>query len=130
MDTNTPKSTDGMLLGPAIAYGRVNCGLDYGYEQPVSVNSTSHHTTITYKLSLTLASLFQYVCLSTDRVDSKDQLLELMFKHWKLPHPNLVVSVVGGAKRFKFSKTRISTLFKQGLIDIATTTGKRKHSPY
>lgn len=53
-----------------------------------------------------------------------DDLVNLMFDHWKLADPKLIVSIVGGAKRFQFSKNRISTLFKQGLLDVATTTGK------
>lgn len=59
----------------------------------------------------------------TDK-DDMDDLVNLMFDHWKLADPKLIVSIVGGAKRFQFSKNRISTLFKQGLLDVATTTGK------
>ena len=55
--------------------------------------------------------------------DDMDNLVNLMFDHWKLSDPKLIVSIVGGAKRFQFSKNRISTLFKQGLLDVATTTG-------
>ena len=46
-----------------------------------------------------------------------------MLDQWELPEPKLIVSIVGGARRFEFAKTRINGLFKQGLLDIATTTG-------
>lgn len=54
-----------------------------------------------------------------DNYESVLKLLEL----WKLPQPSLILSIIGGAKRFEFAKARIPTLFKKGVIDIATTTG-------
>ncbi|XP_067935485.1 transient receptor potential cation channel subfamily M member-like 2 [Watersipora subatra] len=62
-----------------------------------------------------------YVCVSD--TDPKEDLLNLMLEKWELPEPKLIVSIVGGAKRFEFAKSRVSSLFKQGLLDIATTTG-------
>ena len=47
-----------------------------------------------------------------------------MLDQWGLPEPKLIVSVVGGAKQFEFIKTRVASLFKQGLMEVATTTGK------
>ncbi|XP_067945050.1 transient receptor potential cation channel subfamily M member-like 2 [Watersipora subatra] len=62
-----------------------------------------------------------YIRLSDD--DDQADLLDLLLKHWQLPKPKLVVSIVGGAERFQFDKSRSSIMFKQGLIDLATTTG-------
>lgn len=58
-----------------------------------------------------------------------DHVLQLITDHWDVPEPKLIVSIVGGANRFdngQFSKNRIQTLFKQGLPEIATTTGMVK----
>jgi len=43
---------------------------------------------------------------------------------WDLPPPQLIVSLVGGARRFEFAKNKISQIFKKGLVDVATTTGE------
>ena len=73
--------------------------------------------------------LLQYVCVHTtkERTDDeteKEAVLDLLVDHWKLPNPNLIVSIIGGAKRFQFAKSRITQLFKNGVLDIATTTGE------
>ena len=52
--------------------------------------------------------------------DSVDNLIELMEKHWKImepERPNLVISVVGGAKNFKLDG-RMRDTFSSGLIKV------------
>ena len=52
--------------------------------------------------------------------DSVDNLLELMEKQWKImepERPNLVISVVGGAKNFKLDG-RMRDTFSSGLIKV------------
>lgn len=56
--------------------------------------------------------------------DSVDNLIELMKDHWKIMEPecpNLVISVVGGAKNFKLDG-RMRDTFAAGLIKAAKTT--------
>ncbi|XP_060576682.1 transient receptor potential cation channel subfamily M member-like 2 [Ruditapes philippinarum] len=56
--------------------------------------------------------------------DSVDNLIELMKEHWKImepERPNLVISVVGGAKNFKLDG-RMRDTFSTGLIKAAKTT--------
>ncbi|KAL3863125.1 hypothetical protein ACJMK2_004897 [Sinanodonta woodiana] len=64
----------------------------------------------------------KYIRLSD--TDSVDMVLELMKAHWRImdPHPpNLVISVVGGAKNFKLDG-RMRDTFNNGLIRAAKTT--------
>ena len=52
--------------------------------------------------------------------DNVDHLLELMEKHWGImepERPNLVISVVGGAKNFKLDG-RMRDTFSTGLIKV------------
>ena len=52
--------------------------------------------------------------------DSVDNLMELMEKHWHImepERPNLVISVVGGAKNFKLDG-RMRDTFSSGLIKV------------
>lgn len=52
--------------------------------------------------------------------DSVDNLIELMKDHWKIMEPecpNLVISVVGGAKNFKLDG-RMRDTFSTGLIKV------------
>ncbi|XP_053406588.1 transient receptor potential cation channel subfamily M member-like 2 [Mercenaria mercenaria] len=56
--------------------------------------------------------------------DSVNNLIELMKEHWKImepERPNLVISVVGGAKNFKLDG-RMRDTFSTGLIKAAKTT--------
>jgi hypothetical protein len=43
---------------------------------------------------------------------------------WKLPPPQLIISVTGGAKFFKISTPRARYAFQRGLIAAAVTTGQ------
>ncbi|XP_032424081.1 transient receptor potential cation channel subfamily M member 2-like isoform X1 [Xiphophorus hellerii] len=49
-------------------------------------------------------------------------LYELLTKQWKLPPPNLVISVTGGANNF-YLKSHLTKAFHRGLIKVAQTTG-------
>ncbi|KAL0985692.1 hypothetical protein UPYG_G00160580 [Umbra pygmaea] len=62
----------------------------------------------------------KYVRVSSD---TKAELLyQLLTEQWKLPPPNLLISVTGGAKNF-YMKPHLKTLFHRGLIKVAQTTG-------
>jgi transient receptor potential cation channel subfamily M protein 2 len=56
--------------------------------------------------------------------DSVDNLIELMKEHWKImepERPNLVISVVGGAKNFKLDG-RMRDTFSTGLIKVFSSS--------
>lgn len=64
----------------------------------------------------------KYIRMTDD--DSVDNLIDLMVNHWKImepERPNLVISVVGGAKNFKLDG-RMRDTFSTGLIKAAKTT--------
>lgn len=70
-----------------------------------------------------LWSLFlQYVRVSSDTPPRV--IYHLMTQHWGLDPPNLLISVTGGAKNFVM-KPRLKNIFRQGLVKVAQTTGKR-----
>ncbi|XP_054887505.1 transient receptor potential cation channel subfamily M member 2-like isoform X2 [Poeciliopsis prolifica] len=62
----------------------------------------------------------KYVRVSTDT--KPEVLYELLTKQWKLPPPNLVISVTGGASNF-YLKSHLKKTFHRGLIKVAQTTG-------
>lgn len=43
---------------------------------------------------------------------------------WKLPSPQLIISVTGGANLFKLPTPRARYAFQRGLIAAAVTTGE------
>uniref|UniRef100_A0A8C8FL45 Transient receptor potential cation channel subfamily M member 2 n=2 Tax=Oncorhynchus TaxID=8016 RepID=A0A8C8FL45_ONCTS len=62
----------------------------------------------------------KYARVSADT--SPDLLYQLLTEQWKLPPPNLFISVTGGAKNF-YMKPHLTALFRRGLIKVAQTTG-------
>lgn len=68
------------------------------------------------------ALLLQYVRVSSDTPPRV--IYHLMTQHWGLDAPNLLISVTGGAKNF-IMKPRLKNIFRQGLVKVAQTTGKR-----
>lgn len=68
------------------------------------------------------AILLQYVRVSSDTPPRV--IYHLMTQHWGLDAPNLLISVTGGAKNF-IMKPRLKNIFRQGLVKVAQTTGKR-----
>uniref|UniRef100_A0A8C3ARZ7 Transient receptor potential cation channel, subfamily M, member 2 n=1 Tax=Cyclopterus lumpus TaxID=8103 RepID=A0A8C3ARZ7_CYCLU len=62
----------------------------------------------------------QYARVSTDT--SPETLYQLLTEQWKLPPPNLLISVTGGAKNF-YLKAGLKSMFHRGLIKVAQTTG-------
>lgn len=64
----------------------------------------------------------QYVRVSSDTPPRV--IYHLMTQHWGLDPPNLLISVTGGAKNFVM-KPRLKNIFRQGLVKVAQTTGKR-----
>lgn len=79
---------------------------------------SSSHSCFIYNICAHL----QYVRVSTDT--SPEVLYHLLTEQWKLPSPNLLISVTGGAKNF-YLKARLKTMFHRGLIKVAQTTGQR-----
>ncbi len=51
-------------------------------------------------------------------------IVNLIRYGWKLPSPQLIISVTGGAHLFKLATPRIRYAFQRGLIAAAVTTGK------
>lgn len=62
----------------------------------------------------------KYVRVSADT--KSDVLYKLLTEQWKLPTPNLLISVTGGAKNF-YMKDHLKKVFHRGLIKVAQTTG-------
>ena len=52
-----------------------------------------------------------------------ERMRELMLNVWKLPHPNLIISVTGGAEKFEVSNTQ-QKRFKRGIVRTAIKTGR------
>ncbi|CAF4675706.1 unnamed protein product [Rotaria sp. Silwood1] len=50
------------------------------------------------------------------------QIVDFMRNAWKLPVPELIISVTGGANAFKIPLPRIHQAFQQGLVKAAMTT--------
>lgn len=65
----------------------------------------------------------QYVRVSSDTPPRV--IYHLMTQHWGLDAPNLLISVTGGAKNF-IMKPRLKSIFRQGLVKVAQTTGKKR----
>lgn len=63
----------------------------------------------------------QFLRLSSDT--PPDAAYNLITKHWRLPAPNLVVSVVGGEAGTKM-KTWVREVLRQGLVKASQGTGK------
>ncbi|XP_067945054.1 transient receptor potential cation channel subfamily M member-like 2 [Watersipora subatra] len=84
-------------------------------------DDTTRKVIVETKAGRLLENRSDYIRLNDD--DEQYDLFKLLLDHWQLPEPKLVVSIVGGAKRFQFDKSRASTMFKQGLLDLTTTTG-------
>lgn len=72
-----------------------------------------------------LVFFWQYVRVSSDTPPRV--IYHLMTQHWGLDAPNLLISVTGGAKNFVM-KPRLKNIFRQGLVKVAQTTGKRPQS--
>jgi hypothetical protein len=49
-----------------------------------------------------------------------------MREGWRLPTPDLIISITGGAKRFELP-ARLRKAFQLGLVSAAATTSKSKH---
>lgn len=70
-----------------------------------------------------ICSFLQYVRVSSDTPPRV--IYHLMTQHWGLDAPNLLISVTGGAKNF-IMKPRLKNIFRQGLVKVAQTTGKKR----
>ncbi len=47
-----------------------------------------------------------------------DDVITLLTKYWHLSKPDLVISVIGGGKRFRMSNRRRREMFNNGLIKV------------
>ncbi len=65
--------------------------------------------------------LSQYIRLKLDT--SAETVVKFMKTGWRLPTPDLIISVTGGAKSFVMS-TRLRKIFQRGLVAAAVTTSK------
>ena len=52
-------------------------------------------------------------------------IVDFMRNAWKLPTPELIISVTGGAAFFELLSPHIRKLFRQDLVSAAVTTSKR-----
>jgi len=65
--------------------------------------------------------LSQYIRLKLDT--SAETVVKFMKTGWRLPTPDLIISVTGGAKSFDMS-ARLRKIFQRGLVAAAITTSK------
>ncbi len=52
------------------------------------------------------------------------QLVDFMRKAWKIPLPELIISVTGGARLFKLTNPQLRSTFQKGLVSAAINTSK------
>ncbi len=52
------------------------------------------------------------------------QLVDFMRKAWKIPLPELIISVTGGARLFKLTNPQLRSTFQKGLVSAAVNTSK------
>ena len=52
------------------------------------------------------------------------EIIDFMRDAWKLPVPELIISVTGGAKLFNIASPRMRNAFQQGLISAVMATGE------
>lgn len=83
---------------------------------PVTMNP------VVFTQNACMLPFLQYVRVSSDTPPRV--IYHLMTQHWGLDAPNLLISVTGGAKNF-IMKPRLKNIFRQGLVKVAQTTGKR-----
>jgi len=65
--------------------------------------------------------LSQYIRMRLDT--SAETVVQFMKDGWRLPTPDLIISVTGGAKSFDMS-ARLRKIFQRGLVAAAITTSK------
>ena len=52
-----------------------------------------------------------------------DILFKIMLTKWKIKQPNLLISVIGGAKNFHMT-AELKDVFRNGLVSAAESTGR------
>uniref|UniRef100_A0A914VQG5 TRPM SLOG domain-containing protein n=1 Tax=Plectus sambesii TaxID=2011161 RepID=A0A914VQG5_9BILA len=55
-------------------------------------------------------------------VNTINNVITLLRRHWRLRQPDLVVSVIGGGERFRISNRRLRAIFNSGLIKALSVT--------
>lgn len=60
----------------------------------------------------------------TELPSTASKIVDFMRKAWKLPVPNLIISVTGGARYFRIASPRMRNALQHGLIDAVMATGK------
>lgn len=53
-------------------------------------------------------------------------IVDFMRNAWKLPVPDLIISVTGGAKLFEIISPRVHKTFQQDLVTAATATSEKR----
>jgi transient receptor potential cation channel subfamily M protein 8 len=69
--------------------------------------------------------LSQYIRLALNT--NAETIVKFMQSGWRLPTPDLIISVTGGAKHCDMS-ARLRKIFQRGLVAAAVTTSKRVSS--
>jgi transient receptor potential cation channel subfamily M protein 8 len=69
--------------------------------------------------------LSQYIRLALNT--NAETIVKFMQLGWRLPTPDLIISVTGGAKHCEMS-ARLRKIFQRGLVAAAVTTSKRVSS--
>ncbi|CAF1237716.1 unnamed protein product, partial [Didymodactylos carnosus] len=87
---------------------------------PSATISSSNPRTTTIKQSVIQSSLIE---VKAPTQETAKQIVNFMREAWKLPIPQLVISVTGGARFFKITTFEIRNAFQNGLISAALTTG-------
>ncbi len=54
-------------------------------------------------------------------------VVQFMREAWRLPTPDLIISVTGGGKHFELP-ARLRKAFQLGIVSVAATTSRSKHS--
>jgi hypothetical protein len=67
----------------------------------------------------------QYIRLALQT--NAEIVVRFMREAWRLPTPDLIISVTGGAKNFELP-ARLRKSFQLGLVSVAATTSKSNHS--
>lgn len=71
----------------------------------------------------TVTRLSQYIRLALET--NAKTVVEFMHRGWRLPTPDLIISVTGGGKQCNMS-THLRKTFQRGLVAAAATTSKNK----
>ncbi|CAF1221434.1 unnamed protein product [Didymodactylos carnosus] len=101
---------------------------------PFDIDTPTTTTTIATRSERPLSSVQRLVALNiptslpprAPQEIKAENIVQFMRDAWNLQVPNLIISVTGGAKYFKFTNPRIRNDFQHGLVAVALTTRKQR----